>query len=148
MNIRDALIQRLTKRIARMREAFDRFDDATAEREMVGERWNVRDLAGHMAHWSGEAAERIPLLAAGAPSKDYDLDRVNDEVYRRNRRMSYVMLLPQLRAAEDRLLAAIRSVPAGSLMDSEARRWVDTIIEHYGHHWEPLKAAVDRLSSS
>lgn len=145
MNVREALIQRLTQRVARMREAIDRFDNDSAERERVGPTWNVRDLVGHMAYWAAEAAERIEALARGAASRDYDLDRVNDEVYRKNRRMMFLMLRPQLRAAEERLLAAIRSAPADQLIgETPIREWIDAQLAHYNHHWPGLKAAAER----
>ncbi len=145
MEVRDALIERLTKRIARMRQALDRFDDAAAEREAVGPNWNVRDLVGHMAFWSDEAATRIQELSAGGASKDYDIKTVNAEVYRKNRNMSFVMLRPQLRAAEDRLLAAIQSAPAKMMLDSPVREWIDQKNKHYDHHWPGLRAAMERL---
>lgn len=149
MNVRDALLQRFNERVMRMRAALDRFDDAAAERERVGPKWNVRDLAGHFVFWDAEAAERMPEIATGRQPPDYDFDRVNDEVYRKYRRMSYVMLLPQLRAAEEKLAAAIRAVPAELLIESPVRTWVDeAAIRHYDHHWPGLKAAVDRLPES
>ncbi len=145
MDVRDALVQRLTKRVARMRETLDRFDDASSERERVGPNWNVRDLVGHFAYWSGEAATRITDLARGAPSKDYEVDRINDEVFRKYRRMRYVMIVPQLRSAEEQLLRAVRAVPSSMLIESEVREWVDAAIAHYDHHWDGLSNALKRL---
>lgn len=146
MNIRDAIVQRTNDRIMRMRQALEHFDDVSAERERVGPKWNVRDLVGHFAYWTHEAARRIPEIIAGKPEENYDLERINDEVYKKNRRMSFVMLLPQLRAAEDRLLAAIRTAPPDQLIDTPLREWIDTAgSEHYDHHWPGLKAAAERL---
>ena len=146
MNVRDALVQRLTVHMMRAREAFARFDDDAAERERVGPTWNVRDLAGHLAFWAGEAATRIEALAVGAASKEYDLDRVNEEVYRKNRRMSFVMLLPQLRSAEERLLATLGRVdPKHLIGETDIREWIDVQIAHYQHHFPGLKEAAERL---
>jgi len=145
MDVRSALTQRVQQRILRMRTTFERFDDPTAEREPVGPNWNVRDLAGHMAFWADQAADRIANLARGAPDETYDVDRVNDAVYRKNRRMSFVMLLPQLRDAEQRLLDAIRHAPADMLIDSPVRDWIDQAgIRHYDHHWPGLSNAATR----
>ncbi|MEK6644406.1 MAG: maleylpyruvate isomerase N-terminal domain-containing protein [Planctomycetota bacterium] len=148
MDVRSAILQRINDRFMRFRAAFERFDDFAAEREMVGPKWNVRDLAGHLAHWTAEAAVRIPELAAGKPAMQVDFDQVNDEVYRKNRRMSFVMLLPQLRAAEDRLLAALKSVPESHFIgETPIREWIDDgVIGHYDHHWLGLKAATSRLA--
>jgi len=149
MTLREALIQRLGDRFMRFRAAFERFDDAAAERELVGPRWNVRDLAAHMAFWTDEAARRLPEIAAGGEAAVYDFDKVNAEVYRRNRRMSFLMLLPRLRAAEGRLIDALRRVPDGLLLDSRARSWIDqAAIEHYDRHWPGLKAAAERLEAA
>jgi hypothetical protein len=149
MDVRDALVQRLTDRFLRFRTVFERFDDATAMRERVGAKWNVRDLAGHMFYWTGEAARRLPEIAAGGKAPAYDLDRINDEVFRRNRRMSFVMLLPQLRAAEEGLLEAVRRLPPAGLLDSPARAWIDlAVLEHYDHHWPGLKGAAARLEGA
>jgi hypothetical protein len=146
MNVQEALLQRARERFMRMLQAFDRFDDGTAESEMVGPKWNVRDLAGHLLFWTTEGAERLPEIAAGKPAPDYQMERVNDETFRKYRRMSFVMLLPQLRAAEDRFIAAVRKIDTALLIDSPAREWIDGVsIDHYDHHWPGLKAAVARL---
>jgi len=147
MNVRDAIYQRANQRIMRARAVFERFDDASAEREMVGARWNVRDLAGHLVHWTAEAAEQLPRIAGGAAMPDYDLERINDEVYRRNKRMNYVMLLPQLRAAEDRFLAALNRVdPAKLVGETPVRECISfMLLEHYDHHWPGLEAAAKRV---
>lgn len=147
MDVRSAILQRINDRFMRFRAAFERFNDESAEREMVGPAWNVRDLAGHLAHWTAEAAVRIPELAAGKPGITYDFDKVNAEVYRKNRRMSFVMLVPQLRAAEDRLLAELKSVPESHFIgETPVREWIDEgVIGHYDHHWPGLKSAADRI---
>jgi hypothetical protein len=146
MNIQEALIQRVRERFMRCRHAFDRFNDADAEREKVGPNWNVRDLSGHLLHWITEGADRLPEIAAGKPYPKYEFERTNDEIYKKYRQMSFVMLLPQLRTAEDRFLAAIKKVDDELLIDSPVREWIDGVaIEHYDHHWPGLKAAVSRL---
>ena len=145
MNVRDAIEQRFRTRMMRMREALERFDDASAEREKVGPNWNVRDLAGHYVFWTNEAAERIGSIAKGAAVPDYDLDKVNAEVYRTWRRMSFVMLLPQLRAAEEKLLTRVRGIDPSTLIDdTPIRTWLDIHLDHYDHHWPSLKAVADR----
>jgi hypothetical protein len=146
MDIRSSLAQRVNQRFMKARAAFERFDDALAEREKVGPNWNVRDLAGHLAHWTAEATVQLPRIAAGSPMPPYDLDKVNAEVFRKNRQMSFVMLLPQLRSAEDAFLAALQSVNSDALIDSPAREWIDfTTIDHYDKHLPSLIAAAARL---
>ncbi|MBI5764556.1 MAG: ClbS/DfsB family four-helix bundle protein [Planctomycetes bacterium] len=146
MDVRSAILQRINDRFMRFRAAFERFNDEAAEREMVGKTWNVRDLAGHLTHWTAEAAVRIPELAAGKPAVAYDFDKVNADVYRKYRRMSFVMLLPQLRAAEDRLLAALKTVPESHFIgETPVRDWIDEgVIGHYDHHWPGLMTAAQR----
>ncbi len=147
MDVRDALSQRISQRMLRMRQALERFNDRTAERYLVGDRWNVRDLAGHFIYWTNEGAEQIPLLAAGGKKKDYDVDRINEDVYQKDRRMSFVMLLPKLRGAEERFLAAVRSVKPELLRDdTPVREWIDGVgIKHYDTHWRGLEEALERL---
>ena len=151
MNVRDAIIQRVTQRIMKMRTAFERFDNEAAEREMVGPKWNVRDLAGHMAFWADYSVDRMKRKARNenlAPLTDRDIQAMNDETYRKNRRMSYVMLLPQLRSAEERLLQVLGAVdPAQLIGDTPLREYVnEALIEHYDHHFKSLEAAVGRLA--
>lgn len=149
MNVRDTIEQRLRTKMMRMREALERFNNETAERERVGPNWNVRDLAGHYLFWASEASDRILDIASGAKVPDYDLERVNADVYRKYRRMSFVMLLPQLRSAEDRLLNNIRNLDPQSLIgETPMRDWLDIHLGHYDHHWPGLKAAADRASRS
>jgi len=151
MNVRDAIIQRVTQRIMKMRTAFERFDNDTAEREMVGPKWNVRDLAGHMAHWADFSVGRLRSLGRGeAVTSLGNFDAINDEVYRKNRRMSYVMLLPQLRSAEERVLQVLGAVdPQHLIGETPLREYVDAaLIEHYDHHGRALDAAVRRISPS
>ncbi len=172
MSPRDTLIQRLRDKMMRMRAAFDRFDDNTAEAEMVGPKWNVRDLAGHMAFWTGEGADRLVEIAArsaawasrrpptGADGSldetaenkaieaalpPYDIEAINENVFRKNRRMSFVMLLAQLRAAEERFLERLARIdPQHFTGQTPLRRWIDIHLEHYDHHWRGLKAAAER----
>lgn len=145
MQVRDAILQRLTDRMMRMRVVLEKFDDTGAEACKVGPKWNVRDLVGHFVFWDVEVATRLGEIAAGKPAPKYDFDKVNAEVYQKYRRMSYVMLLPQLRAAEERLIAAVRAVPDKQLIDSPAREWIDdAAIEHYDHHWPSLAAVANR----
>ncbi len=146
MDIRETIIQRIQNRITRTRAAFERFDDAAAELQMVGPKWCVRDLTAHLLHWIEEGTAQIPLRATGRPAPAYDLNRINDEVYRKNRRMSFAFLLPRLREAEERFIAAVRTTDPKGLIDSKLREWIETVgIEHYDHHWPGLKAAADRL---
>ncbi len=143
MNVRDALVKRLTDRIVRMRTAFEQFDDAAAEGAKVGPKYNVRDLAGHFVFWNQEMAQQLVVLMKGGKQKDYDIDRVNEDVYRKYRRMSHVMLLPQLRAADERLIVVLRQVkPEVLIGETPIREWVDTILTHYDDHWPGLKAAL------
>ncbi len=147
MDTRDALAQRISRRMTKMRSALERFTDRTAERYLVNDDWNVRDLVAHIAYWTGEGADQIPLLAAGKPKRDYDVEGINETVFKKNRRMSFVMLLPQLRAAEDRFLAAVRSVNPELLVDeTHVRRWIDGVgIEHYDTHWRSLEEVLERM---
>jgi hypothetical protein len=146
MDVRDAMIQRLFDRMMRMRGALERFDDASAERVRVGPRWNVRDLAGHFVFWDDEAVRQMLEMLRGRPRPTYDFDKVNDAVYHRYRRMSFVMLLPQLRAAEERLVHAVRGVDSALLVDSPVRDWIDAAgADHYDDHWPSLKKAVDAI---
>ncbi len=143
MNVRDALVKRLTDRVVRMRTAFEQFDDAAAERAKVGSKYNVRDLAGHFVFWNQEMAQQLVVLMKGGKPKNYDINRTNEDVYRKYRRMSHVMLLPQLRATDERLLEVLRQVKPESLIgETPIRDWVDTILTHYDDHWPGLKAAL------
>ena len=147
MNVRDAIIQRVTQRIMKMRTAFERFDNESAEREMVGPKWNVRDLAGHMAYWADFSVGRLKSLARGEPVTPLgNFDAINEEVYRKNRRMSYVMLLPQLRSAEERVLQVLNAVdPKHLIGETPLREYLDAaLIEHYDHHGKALDAVVQR----
>lgn len=147
MDVRDALLQRIRQRMMRTRAAFDRFDDSSAEREMVGPRWNVRDLAGHLLFWADEAARQIPRLVAGGDWPRYDRDRLNEDTYRKYRRMSFVMLRPRLREAEEHFLRAVAAVaPPGLSPDAPLRELIDDVgMTHYDHHWPGLHAAMGRL---
>lgn len=145
MNVRDAIEQRFRSKTMRMREVLERFNDASSEREKVGEKWNVRDLAGHFLFWANEAADQIERISKGGCPPDYDLDKVNADVYRKYRNMSYVMLLPQLRAAEERLLTCVHGIdPALLIGETPIREWLDTHLDHYDHHWPSLKSVADR----
>ncbi len=61
--------------------------------------------------------------------------------------MSFVMMVPRLRDAEEKLLGVIRSLSNDTVIDNEApaRRWIDVMLEHYDHHWPQLEEAVHRL---
>jgi hypothetical protein len=147
MDVRDALLQRIRQRIMRLRQAFERFGNDAAEREMVGPRWNVRDLAGHLLFWADEGARQLPRMAAGEALPDYDFNRVNEETYRKYRRMSFVMLRPPLREAEERFLRAVAAVPPLLLRnETPVREAIDAFgLDHYEHHWPGLRAASQRL---
>jgi DinB superfamily len=144
MNVRDAIEQRFQKKAMRMRDVLERFNDESAEREKVGPNWNIRDLVGHYVFWLTEASDRLKEISKGASAPDYDLDRINADVYRKYRNMSYVMLLPQLRAAEETWLKQVRAVDPQLLIgETPIRDWFDTHLDHYDHHWPSLKAVAD-----
>ncbi|MFH1420143.1 MAG: maleylpyruvate isomerase N-terminal domain-containing protein [Planctomycetota bacterium] len=148
MNARDALLQRITKRMVHTRELLEEFDDRSAELKRVNTAWNVRDLVAHLAYWTDEGAKQIPVLAAGGKKRDYDIERINDEVFNKNKRMPFLMLLPRLRAAEDGFLAAVRAVEPKLLADdTPVRQWVEGIgVEHYDAHRQSLEEAVGLVS--
>jgi hypothetical protein len=147
MDVRDALLQKMASRMVRMREVLEHFNDMTAERKFVGENWTVRDLVGHFVFWVNEGVEQIPRLAAGGKPKDYALDRVNEEIYRKNRRMSFVMLWGQLRAVEEHLQAVVRTVDLKQLQDdTPTRQAIQRFgIQHYDVHWQGLREALEDL---
>ncbi len=64
-------------------EAYDSLIIAAGRAVTRGDReggngsWGVREALGHVTAWTDEAARRIPLLIAGAPSLDYDADVFN-----------------------------------------------------------------------
>ncbi len=164
MNVLDALLQRFRDKIMRFRTALDRFNNDTAETEKVGPNWNVRDLVGHLVYWTTEGADRLPEIAkasvgwveldddeantraAMAALPVYDIERINADVFKKYRRMSYVMLLPQLRAAEEKFLSALSRVEPKLLVgETPVRMWINIYLEHYDHHWTGLKAAMERL---
>lgn len=147
MNVRDALEQRLRKKMMRMRDALERFNNESAEREKVGPNWNVRDLVGHYVYWTNEGAEQVKRLGRGESLPKFDLERINADVYRKNRNMSYVMLLPQLRTAEEQLLLAVQqSDPTRLVSDTPLRDWIDIQIDHHDCHWPGLEAATNRVA--
>ena len=39
--------------------------------------WGVREVLAHIAAWEAEATRRIPLIAAGVASREYDADAFN-----------------------------------------------------------------------
>ena len=146
MNVRDALEHRLRKKMMRLRDALECFNDESAEREMVGPNWNVRDLVGHYVYWTNEGATQLGRLARGESLPKFDLDKINADIHRKYRNMSFVMLLPQLRAAGETLLTAIRHANPETLVgDTPLREWIDIQIGHFDHHWPGLKAAADRI---
>jgi hypothetical protein len=144
MDVRTALAQRVNDRFMKLRAALEPFDDESAERVRVGPSWNVRDLTAHLAYWTDEAAQALlDPNTAGPP----DADRrraINEELHRRNRRMSFVMLLPQLRAAQERLLNALHILPESQLIGETAARTVldEGVIAHYDHHLAALRTAT------
>ncbi len=148
MDAKDALLQRITKRMVHTRELLEEFDDRSAELKMINTMWNVRDLVAHLTFWVEEGANQVPVLATGGKLPDYDIDRLNDEVFHRNKRMSFVMLTPKLRAAEDAFLAAVRAVAPSLLVgDTLVREIVETIgVTHYDAHLRSLEEATGLMS--
>ena len=61
--------------------------------------------------------------------------------------MSFVMLWEQLRAAEERLQAAVRTVDLKQLLeDTPVRQAVERFaIQHYDAHWTGLREAYEDL---
>ena len=95
-----------------------------------GTGWRIRDLIAHYAYWQTIAARCAEKMATDRlPGADErmraylgipeELDEMNDANYQEWRARDVADALAHLRAANDRLLAAIEALPAARVLTGE-----------------------------
>lgn len=88
-------------------------------------RWSARDFVAAIAAWLEEANDRVPRLLAGAPRRDYDVDRFNADAVARAAEWTPEMALAAFRRAADRFEAIIGETDAADIVESEdALAWL------------------------
>lgn len=104
------------------------------------ENWGPREILAHIAAWEAEGCQRMPLLAAGAPGKEYDVDAFNAAAVAAIGDQSFEQVSDMLRQAHLRLVHLLASMedsafaPGGCACD-----WVTALTRHSNEHARELE---------
>jgi len=138
---------------------FRSLDPAQLERPVFtgeGPRWRVRDLIAHYALWQTLAARSAEKMASDRmPAADEglrkylgipeELDELNDRSFQDWRDRGVEEALRELRAANDRLTAAIEALPADRFLTGDGpedfRGWQPGV-NHLRQHREHIDNAL------
>ena len=143
----------VTKLLHRLDTAWTAFQESYAgvpdaqllEPGVVGD-WSVKDVLAHVTTWDEEALAHLPTIIAGGRPPRYataygGIDAFNALTAKRKRGLSLAEVRRQLDETHRRLVAFIRSAPAGQLtQETRARRRLR--LDTYGHY--PLHTAMIR----
>ncbi len=101
--------------------------------------WGPREILAHIAAWEAEALHRIPLVAAGASDKAYDVDAFNAIAVATIGDKSFQQVERTLRQTHQRLIRLLerREERAFSLR-GYAHEWVAALTRHSEEHVHEL----------
>lgn len=126
-------------------EAYDSLLIAASRAVTRGDReggdgsWGVREVLGHVGAWMDEAARRIPLLLAGAPSLDYDADAFNAEAITSLGDRGLGEVRDELDRSQARLVTLLDTLDESAFAPgSAAHEWVTAQTAHMQHHAHEL----------
>jgi hypothetical protein len=100
-----------------------RLPEAAIRRPRTQGAWSIKDVLVHIAAWEEEGARRLELIRRGRGNRIrfYDtmpeVDRFNARTVAAARRLSLPRLLGRLEGARERLVAALKRLPAQALAD-------------------------------
>ncbi len=131
--------------------AVDSFSDLEVEQAGVVEGWSVKDLLGHIAFWSQEAARNLGLVAAGKADEVHrpEGDKAVDEWNERERRLRQERPVHDLREewleSFQEAMQALAAFPSEKLREKfEGRTVLEVFAEdtydHYREHSAHLAA--------
>jgi Mycothiol maleylpyruvate isomerase N-terminal domain len=118
-------------------DAFDTFErlvrDIPLGRRYGG--WSIRELIGHLASWTAEAARGILEDMAGFPFSREARDAFNDRARAQVSKESDAELLQRYAAARTTFLATVMAAPPSALArGAVGGEWARGIVEHYMGH--------------
>lgn len=118
-------------------DAFDTFErlvrDIPLGRRYGG--WTIRELIGHLASWTAEAARGILEDMAGFAFSREARDAFNDRARAQVSRESDSELLQRYAAARTTFLATVMAAPPSALAPGAVGgEWARGIVEHYMGH--------------
>jgi len=118
-------------------DAFDSFErlvsDLPLARRYGG--WTLRELIGHLASWTAEAARGILEDMAGFPCSREARDAFNGRAREQVSRESDPELLQRYAAARTTFLATVMAAPPFALAPGAVGgEWARGVVEHYMGH--------------
>ncbi len=126
-------------------EAYDSLIIAASRAVTRGDRegsdgdWGVRKVLGHVGAWMDEAAGRIPLLLAGAPSLDYDADAFNAAAITSLDNLSLGEVRDDLDRPQERLVTLLDTLDESAFSPGgAAHEWITAQTVHMQHHARDL----------
>ncbi len=129
--------------------AVDSFSDAEMEQPGAVEGWTAKDLLGHIAFWTQEAARNLQLIASGKgdevvrPGSDAAVDEWNEREYQLRKDRPLAEVREEWLDSFQKAMQALADFPAAMLeakVNEEtalASLAVDTF-EHYREHMAQL----------
>ncbi len=99
-------------------------------------RWGGREVLMHVAGWDREAAQNLPLLAAGLRGNDYsDEDAWNERFVERLAGLSDAELRSEYEASADALEQVLLILPETAFEpDGPGSRWAEDLADHALDH--------------
>ncbi|HXG41105.1 MAG TPA: ClbS/DfsB family four-helix bundle protein [Dehalococcoidia bacterium] len=137
---RQELVHQLEQGFQELLQAIQGLSDEAATRVWYGS-WSVRDIIAHIAGWHREMAAALERVARGerpAPEGvDYsDADAWNARFAQAYAQTPWPLVLQELRASKDALLAAARQVPEERFEEGRVAYRIlhNAAIDHYREH--------------
>ena len=144
---------------AELRALVESLPEGELEQPGVVDGWSVKDLLGHIAFWTGKAANDLRAVAAGrvdevlTPGDEAGVDDWNAREAERRRDLSLKEVHDEWRKSFDEARAALEAVPAEAL-DVEVKGWTMAVrfaedtYKHYHEHAEHIRAWQRQLETT
>jgi len=139
--------------------AVDSFSDVELEQPGVVEDWSVKDLLGHIAFWTQEAARNLPLIATGKaeevrrPASQGDVDEWNEREQRLRQGRPLYDVREEWLESFQRAMQALAAFPSEKLQEEFEGRTVlelfaEDTYDHYREHRAQLVGWRQELATT
>lgn len=107
--------------------------------------WGVREVLAHIAGWEAEATRRLPVLIAGEPAQEYDVDAFNAAVVAAYEERTLHQVRDSLEDAHSSLITLLDGLDGAVFApDGAVHEWVTALARHSREHARELRGAAAR----
>jgi tetratricopeptide (TPR) repeat protein len=105
---------------------WDALSDTERARKGKADRWAPKDVLAHISYWNNQQAKRLEAAILNeTPDDVQDYEKINQEIFQKNRDRSWEELLQEDEQTFDRLKASIAAIPNDMIDDPQLLAWTN-----------------------